>query len=43
MLDFWNFEVGQFIYGVFVYVSSYSGCDGDEGIGVPCIVLYGVD
>jgi hypothetical protein len=39
---FWDFKVGKFVNEVFVYGASYSGYDGNEGIGFPSIVLYGI-
>ena len=46
MVGFGNFQIGKFVNGklngMFVYSSSYSGCDGNEGIGFPSVVLYGV-
>ena len=41
--EFWDFLIGKFIYGVFVYSPSHSNCDGNEGVGFPSIVLYGVN
>jgi hypothetical protein len=38
---FWDFKVGRFVNGVFMYGSSDSGCDGDEWVCFPSVVLYG--
>ena len=42
-VGFWNLEVGQFIYGVFMNGSSYAGSDGNERVGFPSLILYGVN
>ena len=42
-VGFWDFHIGKFVNGVFMYSPSHFGCDGDEGVGLPCMVLYGVD
>ena len=39
---FWDFEFCEFVDGVFMYGSSYSRCDGDEGVGVPSVALDSV-
>ena len=40
---FWDFKAGKFANGMFMYGASYSGCNGDKGVGSPSIILYGVD
>lgn len=35
---FWNIEVGELFDGIFLYGSSYSSGDGDEGVYFPFIV-----
>jgi hypothetical protein len=40
--SFWDFKVGKFANGVFVYSSSNSGCNGDKWVYFPSVVLYGV-
>ena len=41
MQDFGNFSFVSL--SMDVYNSSYSCCDGNEGVGFPFIILYGVD
>lgn len=38
----WDFKVGKFVNGMFVYCSSDSGCNGDEWVCFPFIILYGI-
>ena len=40
---FWEFKVGMFIDGMFVYNPFYSKCNTNEGVGFPSIILYGVN
>lgn len=37
----WNFELNEFPYRVFVYDTSYSGRDGDEGVYFLTVVSVG--
>ena len=36
---FWDFKVGKFVDGVFMYSPSASGCDGDEWVSFPSVIL----
>lgn len=40
---FWDSQIDRFVNGVFVYGTPYSSRDGNEGVGVPPIVLHGID
>ena len=42
-VGFWNLEVGQFIYEVFMNGSSYTDGDGNERVGFPSFILYDVN
>lgn len=42
MFDFKMLRLASLLIGVFIYSVSHPGCDGDEGVGFPPIVLYGV-
>ena len=39
----WDIKVGYFINRVFVYNTSYTCCDSDEGVRFPSLVLYVVN
>jgi hypothetical protein len=40
---FRDFQVNEFINGVFMNSPSHTGRDGDKGVCLPSLVLYGVN
>ena len=40
---FRDFQVSKFVNGVLMYSPSHSSCDGDKGVCLPTLILYGIN